>query len=63
MSGMPNGIPILTLLTALPVVGAVIVLLSGKHARAVAMITALAATAVALVVWTKAAFERHAWAC
>jgi NADH-quinone oxidoreductase subunit M len=52
MSGMPHGIPILTLLTALPVAGAAVALLSGKHARAVAMITALAATAVALVVWT-----------
>jgi NADH-quinone oxidoreductase subunit M len=68
MSGMPNGIPILTLLTALPVVGAVIVLLSGKHARAVAMITALAATAVALVVWTDlpsngtiGLLEQHSW--
>jgi NADH-quinone oxidoreductase subunit M len=68
MSGMPNGIPILSLLTALPVVGAVIVLLSGKHARAVAMITALAATAVALVVWTDlpsngtiGLLEQHPW--
>ena len=68
MSGMPNGIPILTLLTALPVVGAAIVLLSGKHARAVAMITALAATAVALVVWTDlpsngtiGLLEQHPW--
>jgi len=68
MSGMPNGIPILTLLTALPVVGAVMVLLSGKHARVVAMITALAATAVALVVWTDlpsngtiGLLEQHPW--
>ena len=68
MSGMSNGIPILSLLTALPVVGAVIVLLSGKHARAVAMITALAATAVALVVWTDlpsngtiGLLEQHPW--
>jgi NADH-quinone oxidoreductase subunit M len=69
MSGMPSGIPILTLLTALPIVGAAIVLLSGKHARAVAMITALAAMAVALVVWTKlppdgtiGLLEQRAWA-
>ncbi len=48
-----NGIPILTLLTVLPVVGAIIALWSGKHARAVAMITALAAMAVALVVWSR----------
>jgi NADH-quinone oxidoreductase subunit M len=64
-----NGIPILTLLTALPLVGAVIVLLSGRHARAVAMIAALAAMAVALVVWTKlppdgtiGLLEQRAWA-
>jgi NADH-quinone oxidoreductase subunit M len=48
-----NGIPILTLLTVLPVVGAIICLWSGKHARGVAMITALLATAVALLVWTR----------
>lgn len=48
-----NGIPILTLLTVLPVIGAVVCLWSGRHARAVAMITALLATAVALMVWTR----------
>jgi NADH-quinone oxidoreductase subunit M len=64
-----NGIPILTLLTVLPVVGAVIVLLSGRHARAVAMITALAAMAVTLMVWTRipadgtmGLIEQRAWA-
>ena len=63
-----NEIPILTLLTLLPVVGAVIVLLSGKHARAVAMIAALVVTAVALVVWTDVPsngtmglVEQHPW--
>jgi len=45
------GIPILTLLTALPVVGAIIALVTGKHARGVAMITALVSLALALVVW------------
>lgn len=50
MSGM-NGFPILTLLTVLPVVGAIIALWSGKHARGVAMITALASLALSLVVW------------
>src|SRR5487761_2145999 len=48
-----NGFPILTMLTVLPVVGAVIALVSGKHARAVAMITALISMAVSLVVWTR----------
>ena len=51
MSGLSNGFPILSLLTVLPVVGAIVALWSGKHARGVAMITALAALAVSLVVW------------
>jgi len=46
-----NGIPVLTLLTALPVVGAAIALGSGKHARNVAMATCLASFAVTLLVW------------
>jgi NADH-quinone oxidoreductase subunit M len=45
------GIPVLTLLTVLPVVGAAIALWSGKHARAVALTTGLACFAVALFVW------------
>ena len=52
MSGIASGMPILTLLTVLPVVGAVVALLAGKHARGVAMITALASMAVALLVWS-----------
>jgi NADH-quinone oxidoreductase subunit M len=46
-----NGIPVLTLLTVLPVVGAAIALGSGKHARNVAMATCLAGFAVTLLVW------------
>ena len=64
-----NGFPILTMLTVLPVVGAVIALVSGKHARAVAMITALISMAVSLVVWTRmpangnmGLAEVHQWA-
>jgi len=64
-----NGLPILTLLTALPVLGAAIALVTGKHARGVAMITALATLAVALVVWTHipgdgslGLLEHHPWA-
>jgi NADH-quinone oxidoreductase subunit M len=48
-----NGIPLLTTITVLPIVGAAIALLSGKHARAVAFIASLASLAVALVIWTK----------
>ena len=64
-----NGIPVLTLLTVLPLVGAAIALFSGKHARAVALLTGLAALALALVVWTQlpgdgsiGLVERGAWA-
>jgi NADH-quinone oxidoreductase subunit M len=64
-----NGIPILTLLIVLPVVGAAIVLFSGRHARPVAMIVALLSMAVALAVWTNVPrngtmglVEQHAWA-
>jgi len=60
--------PILTLLILLPVVGAVIVLFAGRHARAIAMITALAAMAIALLVWkglpqdgTMGFLEQHPW--
>jgi NADH-quinone oxidoreductase subunit M len=48
-----SGFPILTLLTVLPLVGAAIALISGKHARGVALITALASLILALVVWTQ----------
>jgi NADH-quinone oxidoreductase subunit M len=41
----------LTLLTLLPAVGAVIALWSGKHARAVALTTTVAALGLALFVW------------
>ena len=64
-----NGIPLLTLLTVLPLVGAAIALLAGRHARAVALVTTLAALALALLVWTKlppdgsiGLLERTTWA-
>ncbi len=47
-----NGLPVLTLLTVLPIVGAVIALFAGKHARGVALLTTLASLAISLVVWT-----------
>jgi len=65
-------IPILTLLTVLPLVGAAIALFAGKHARTVALITTLACLAVALVVWSQWSrllviggygfIEQHQWA-
>lgn len=64
-----NGIPILTVLILLPVVGAGIAAFSGKHARSVALLTTLAAVALALLVWTRVPsdgtiglVERAAWA-
>ncbi|MFP5237062.1 MAG: NuoM family protein [Acidobacteriota bacterium] len=64
-----SGFPILTLLTVLPVAGALIALWSGKHARGVAMITALGTLAVSLVVWMHipangsiGLMQRAAWA-
>ena len=64
-----NGYHLLTLLTALPLVGAVFALAAGKHARAVALITTFASLALALVVWMRLPangsigfVEQHAWA-
>ena len=64
-----NGFPILTALTVLPLVGAVIALFAGKHARGVALITALISLAGSLAVWTQlpangsiGLVERVAWA-
>jgi NADH-quinone oxidoreductase subunit M len=64
-----TGIPLLTLLTLLPLAGAAIALFSGKHARAVALFTTIASLAVALFVWTHipsdgsiGMVERVAWA-
>jgi NADH-quinone oxidoreductase subunit M len=69
MIELSNTSSILTLLIALPVVGAVIVFFAGRHARAVAMIAALASLVVALMVWTKLPADGtmgmvalHAWA-
>jgi len=68
MSGSMTGFPILTVLTVLPLIGAVIALWSGKHARGVALLTTLASLALALVVWTRlpadgsiGLVERVAW--
>jgi NADH-quinone oxidoreductase subunit M len=53
MNEVTTGFPMLTLLTALPLVGAAIALFSGKHARFVALVTALASLAVAILIWTR----------
>jgi NADH-quinone oxidoreductase subunit M len=72
MSEFATGIPILTLLTVLPLLGAVLALVAGRHARAVALMTTLAALALSLVVWLcwkpmagsfgYGLVEQHVWA-
>jgi NADH-quinone oxidoreductase subunit M len=46
-----NGLPLLTLITVLPVIGAVIALFSGRHARGVAQITGVIVFVFSLVIW------------
>jgi NADH-quinone oxidoreductase subunit M len=64
-----SGIPLLTLLTLLPVMGAAVALFSGRHARSVALLTSLLGLAGTLVVWIQlpvdgsiGLVERHEWA-
>ena len=64
-----NGIPLLTLLTLLPLLGAAIALVSGKHARSIAILTTGASVALALFIWTQlpadgsiGLVERVSWA-
>jgi NADH-quinone oxidoreductase subunit M len=64
-----NGIPLLTLLTLVPLVGAAIALVSGKHARGVAILTTGACVLLALLIWTQlpadggiGLVERASWA-
>ena len=46
-----NGLPLLTILTLLPVLGAAIALFSGRQARRVAIATCIAALGLAILVW------------
>ena len=48
-----NGIPVLTLLTVLPLVGAAIALSRASMRGRVALVTTLASLALALMVWTQ----------
>jgi NADH-quinone oxidoreductase subunit M len=64
-----TGFPILTLITVLPLIGAAVALFAGKHARGVALITALASLVVALIIWmylpangSIGLVELHSWA-
>ena len=67
--GLTTGLPVLTLLTVLPLAGAAVALFSRKHARAVALFTTIASLALALFVWTSlpadggmGMVERVSWA-
>jgi NADH-quinone oxidoreductase subunit M len=51
MNGMVNGIPWLTIITVLPVVGAAIALFSGRHARGVAQVVGIIAFVLSIVIW------------
>jgi len=69
MNVFGTGFPILTLLTVLPLVGALIALLAHRHARGVALVTTLASLVIALIIWTRlpadgsiGLVERVAWA-
>jgi NADH-quinone oxidoreductase subunit M len=64
-----NGLPLLTLLTLLPLIGAVIALFTSKHARSVAIVTTGACVVLSLLIWTKlpadgsiGLVELHPWA-
>ena len=50
MNGM-QGVPWLTIITVLPVIGAAIALFSKRHARGVAQITGVACFALSLIIW------------
>jgi NADH-quinone oxidoreductase subunit M len=63
-----TGFPILTLLTVLPLIGAAVALFAGKHARGVALVTALLSLVVSLVIWMRlpangsiGLVELHSW--
>ncbi|MFZ0304669.1 MAG: NADH-quinone oxidoreductase subunit M [Terracidiphilus sp.] len=51
MNEISTGFGILTLLTVLPLAGALVALFIPRHARGVALITALASLVLALIVW------------
>ena len=64
-----NGVPVLTLLTLLPLIGAAVALVSSRHARGVAILATGASLALALFVWTQipangsiGLVELHSWA-
>jgi NADH-quinone oxidoreductase subunit M len=68
LAGQAAGFPLLTVLTVLPLLGALLALLTPKHARGIALFTTLAALVLSLVVWihlpangTMGLVEMHPW--
>jgi len=53
MNDFAAGLPLLTLLTVLPLIGAAIAFFSGRHARGVALLITLASLALALFIWSR----------
>ncbi len=53
MNTVTTGFPILTLLTVLPLAGALVALFAGRHARVVALGTGLVSLVVSLFIWTR----------
>jgi NADH-quinone oxidoreductase subunit M len=69
LAGSTAGFPLLTVLTVLPLIGAVFALLIAKHARGIALFTTLIGLVLSLVAWihlpangTMGLVELHAWA-
>ena len=46
-----NSLPLLTIITILPVIGAAIAIFSGRHSRAVAQVTGILCLLLSLVIW------------
>jgi NADH-quinone oxidoreductase subunit M len=46
-----NSLPLLTIITVLPVIGAAITIFSGRHSRAVAQVTGILCLLLSLVIW------------
>lgn len=51
MNEMTTGFGLLSFITVLPLLGAAVALIAGKHARAVALLTALACLVLSLAIW------------
>jgi NADH-quinone oxidoreductase subunit M len=69
MNGSATGFPILTVLTLLPLIGGATALFAGKHARAVALFTALVSLILTAAIWVRlpgggqiGLVELHPWA-